>query len=158
MVQPASYAQLTDFNQVYPGAAFGDRVLPSQKEQALIDASALANSYLGDKLHLPLSPLPVPPAVAPYDRQLVRAVCQIAAWYCICLRGFNPDNPGDAVIRMQYDDALKWLTRVANGQATIAVAQADPPSAQPDISTNCQRGYGAPGACDPPWVNGTGGL
>jgi len=89
MAQPSSYATLSDFENVYPGSAYGDRVGLIQRQQALIDASAEANSYIGDKLNLPLAPLAVPPAVAPYDRQLVRCVCKIAAWNCIALRGFK---------------------------------------------------------------------
>lgn len=154
MAQPATYATLSDFDLTYPPGAFGDRVSPTQRQQALVDASAEANSYLGDKLNLPLAPLQVPPAVAQYDRMLVRCVCKIAAWNCLCLRGFNPDNAGDQVVRVGYDDAIKWLTRVANGQATIAVMQTPTPSLQPNVSTNVQRGWGVPGATDPPFING----
>jgi len=152
-----AYATLADFERVYPAAAYGDRVNPSQRQQALVDASREADSYIGDKVNLPLQALAVPPNPYPFDRQLTRAVCKIAAWNCLALRGFNPDNPADVVVRTGYDDALKWLTRVANGQASIRWQQQETPtpSLQPDISTNCQRGYGAPGiGTDPPFISG----
>ncbi len=122
------------------------------KDQALEDRSAYADSYLGDKVTLPLT--------APYDRTLVRYVCYMAAWDLICFRGFNPDNPADTVMRQRYEDADKWLVRVANGQARINVIQAAPPSLQPDVSSNCQRGYGdmtGNGNTDDPIVGGSGG-
>jgi phage gp36-like protein len=116
-----------------PMPAYGS-LSPIQIQGALDRASDFADSFIGDKFTLPLS--------VPYPGALVDAVCQIAAWRLLCLRGFNPDNPGDSVVRQGFLDARDWLTRVANGQARLAVVQAQPESLQPNVSTAEQRGYG----------------
>jgi phage gp36-like protein len=128
------YATLEDLAACgLPPAALSS-IVPSVKQAALVKASAYADTFLGDRVTLPLQ--------APVDPTITDAVCQIAAWRLLCLRGFNPDNPGDAVVRQGYLDARDWLTRVANGQAKLNVIQGTPPSVQPDISSNCPRGYG----------------
>jgi phage gp36-like protein len=131
------YATIDDFmNAGLPtgGLASIDK---SIWNQALIRASSYADSFLGDKYTMPLTP--------PYPASLVDAVCQIAAWRLMCLRGYNPAVAGgtaDAIIRQGYIDARDWLVRVANGQASLVVIQAVPESLQPDVTSNCQRGYG----------------
>jgi phage gp36-like protein len=147
------YATLEDFmNAGLPTGALAslDR---STWNQALIRASSYADSFLGDKYTLPLT--------RPYPPSLVDAVCQIAAWRLMCLRGYNPAVEGgssDAIIRQGYLDARDWLVRVANGQAALTVIQAVPDSLQPDVSTNQQRGYGqlTGNGSVSPWVPGTG--
>lgn len=116
-----------------PPAAFGD-LSPIQIQGILDRVSAIADSYMGDKYTLPLQP--------PYDPALVDAVCQIAAWRLLVLRGFDPNVPGDEPVEKGYNDARAWLVRVANGQARVAVVQAQPESLQPNVSTAEQRGYG----------------
>jgi phage gp36-like protein len=147
------YATLEDFmNAGLPTGAL-DSLDKSVWNQALIRASSYADSFLGDKYTLPLG--------RPYPPSLVDAVCQIAAWRLMGLRGYNPAVAGgssDAIIRQGYLDARDWLVRVANGQAALTVIQAVPDSLQPDVSTNDQRGYGqltGNGTVNP-WVPGTG--
>ncbi len=128
------YATLDDLAACgLPPAALAS-IVPSVKQAALVKASAYADTFIGDAVTLPLQ--------APVDPTITDAVCQIAAWRLLCLRGFNPDNPGDAVVRQGYLDARDWLTRVANKQAKLNVVQGSPPSCQPDISSNPARGFG----------------
>lgn len=120
--------------------------------QALIRASSYASTYIGCKYTLPLSP--------PYDPALVDAVCQIAAWRLMNLRGYNPAVAGgsaDAIIRQGFIDARDWLYRVANGQASLTVVQGTPESLQPDVYTSTQRGIGdlAGNGMLSPFVSGT---
>lgn len=140
-----AYASLADLDASgLPPGALGS--VPRSVQSAMLQkASDFADSYLGDKFTLPLSP--------PYDAALVDAVCQIACWRLLVLRGFSPENPGDGVVRQGFLDARDWLTRIANGQATLKVRQANPASNQPDISSNEPRGYGsADGATDVPVI------
>jgi len=148
------YATIEDFqNAGLPTGAL-DSLDKSVWKQALIRASSFADSFLGDKYTLPLTP--------PYPPSLVDAVCQVAAWRLACLRGYNPAVAGgsaDAIIRQGFLDARDWLTRIANGQAALTVIQAIPDSLQPDTYTNVQRGYGqlaGPGNGVVPWVPGSG--
>ncbi len=134
-VTGVQYASIEDFNDAgLPNGALAslDRTTINR---ALVRASALANTFLGDKFTLGLGG-------PPYDASLVDAVCQIAAWNLLRLRGFNPDNAGDQVVRQGYLDAEKLLTRIANGQAYLNVQQGTPESLQPDVTSNSPRGYG----------------
>ncbi len=128
-----TFATIADFESAgLPLSALGS-VSKLDVLRQLERDSAFAATYLGDKYTMPLS--------APYDPALVDAVCRIAAWHLLCRRGFNPENPGDQVVRQGFIDARDWLTRVANGQARVQVQQANPESLQPDISSNERRGY-----------------
>lgn len=134
-VSGQQYASIDDLTQAGLPAGALASLDKRTWNQALIRASSLAASYVGAKYTLPLA--------APFDPQLTDAVCQIAAWRLLCLRGFNPDNDGDKVVRQGFLDATEWLTRVANGQAQIqVVTEAVPASLQPDVYSNTPRGYG----------------
>lgn len=74
--------------------------------RALQDASSLVNSYLGKKYQLPLT-------ISPPD-VLVTYACQIA-WFLLHGESAGKDHP----VRMAYDDAKKWLERVAGGLVII---------------------------------------
>ncbi len=146
------YATIDDFIQSGLGLDALESINKSTWNQMLIKASSVAATYIGNKYTLPLS--------APFDPALVDAVCQIAAWRLLCLRGFNPSNAGDQVIRQGFLDARDWLTRVSNGQAQIqTITQAVPESLQPDVFTSTPRGYGditGSGVLNQPAVDGTG--
>lgn len=128
------YAVISDLEACGLPAGALTGVTFDDQQRALDDASALADNFLGDTVTLPLG--------KPYDRTLVRMVCVLAAWDLICLRGFNPSNVGDDVIKYRYEAAMDWLKRVANKQIRIVANQSVPESIQPDVSTNDSRGYG----------------
>lgn len=134
ITEPQSYATLDDLAEAgCPPAAFGSVAFTTQ-QRALQRASRFADSYLRDRYNLPLE--------CPYDQGLVDAVVQIATWRLMQRRGFNPNDPGDASLRVGFEDAVKWLERIANGQAQICVVQNSPASLQPVVGTNASRGYG----------------
>ena len=137
------YATLTDLASAGLPAAALASISSGDKQAALDDMSAWCDSYLGDKYQLPL--------LAPYDRSLVRAVCWLAAWDLLTLRGYNPSDPTDAMVERRKDMAIDYLTRVANGQARLNVNQTSPESLQPDVSSECDRGYGSGGIVGPDW-------
>lgn len=136
-VAGTQYASIDDF--LTSGVPTGglDSIDKSVWNQMLIKASSFADSFIGDKYTLPLS--------RPYPGSLVDAVCQVAAWRLMCLRGYNPAVAGgssDGIIRQGFLDARDWLIRVANGQAALTVIQAIPESLQPDVVSASPRGYG----------------
>lgn len=137
------YASLTDLASAGLPAAALASISNGDKQAALDDMSAYADSYMGDKYQLPLS--------APYDRSLVRVVCWLAAWDLLTLRGYNPSDPTDAMVERRKDMAIDFLTRVANGQARLNVVQSAPESLQPDVSSDCGRGYGSGSTVGPDW-------
>ena len=80
------YAALTDLYFVMPVAMMGT-VTTAQQQQALDDRSAYADAKMRARYALPLG--------QPYDRALIRAVCDLAAWDIICLRGYDPESGSD---------------------------------------------------------------
>ncbi len=141
-----SYATIEDLQSagLPPGAL--NSVSKTDQKGALERASAIASSYVGDKYTMQITP--------PYDPALTDAVCQIAAWRLLVRRGFNPESGADGVIRQGYLDAIKWLERVANGQARLSV-QEPTASLQPNLSTNDLRGYSPdPNVTNAPIVGG----
>lgn len=89
------YLALTDRSGA--GAADDDAV-----EDALEDASSLADSYIAASL--PLDPVP---------GSLRRAVIDIAIYYLAGSRETTTQ-------RKRYEDALAWLRDVASGDATLS--------------------------------------
>ncbi len=138
---PQSYATIEDFQTagLPPSATSGVSFDVIQK--ALQRASDLASSYLRDRYNLPLRC--GSSRACGYDGSLVEAVVDVAAWYVMKRRGFDPRLGADTVIRQGYDDALEFLKRVANGQSQLRVCESPVPSQQPQVSSNVPRGYGA---------------
>jgi len=87
-------------------------VSPSTIEDALEAASRLADSYLRARYALPLTA---------WDEALTRAVAAIAAYDLMAVRGYDPARGADEVLRLRYEDAIRWLERVAAGGASPEV-------------------------------------
>ncbi len=67
-------------------------------ESHLEVASALFESYARGRYSLPL--------VAPYPLEVKQAVCVIAAYNIVQVRGYDPENGTDRSIRARYEDTL----------------------------------------------------
>jgi len=77
-------------------------------QQALDDASAEIDGYLGGRFTLPLTDVP---------EVLNRLSCDVAMYRLQCLRPIH--DVADA--RLRYDDAIAMLTKVAAGEITLGV-------------------------------------
>lgn len=144
----SSYAKPEDLDTYGIAAVSG---FGSVDRQAALDAaSTLADSYLANRVTTP---------IATPSADLVQAVCAIASWRLLCRRGFNPEDPGGAAVRLQYEDAIHWLERVSKGSATPACVRAQagssglggPVVVQPSVSGTDSSGApvvitGAPSA------------
>lgn len=145
MSAACSYASIDDLTGCGLPAPALANVSLAQQQAALMRASRMADTFLRDRYTMPLQ--------CPYDPSLTLWVCWMAAYFLLSTRGFNPNQSGiDTVVRMNYDDAIKNLTRVANGQQQLCVRQGTPSSTQPDVGTNISRGYGGDGALDVPGI------
>ena len=131
----AFYATIEDIKSDLPPAFFLGPLAPTDAQilAKIEDVSAEVDGYIASKYTLPLSP--------PYDRALTHNVTHIVIWHLFLARGFNPDSPGDQAIRYMYEDAGKWLMRLAEGKIRLSSLQGDPASVQPDVSTSSPRGY-----------------
>ena len=92
-------------------------VPPATIEDALEAASRLADSYLRARYALPLSS---------WDEALTRAVAIIAAYDLMAVRGYDPARGADEVLRLRYEDAIRWLERVAAGAVSPEVQDSTP--------------------------------
>jgi len=103
-------------------------------------ASARIDSYLRQQYVLPLTRV----------GQDIREACAIiAAYRVLSVRGLKPgENPEDANIRLQYEDTIRWLEKIAAGSVSPDIDDSDPgtPAAgeqagAPRVSSNAQRGW-----------------
>jgi phage gp36-like protein len=139
MAQIYSYATYDDMmnSGIVPQFFTGDLApTPDAIIASLVNASSYIDSIISssDKITLPLA--------EPYDPQLIFATVSIAMWNLLTVRGYNPDEPSDKAIRMRYEDANKWLDKIANGRAKL-IRQATTQNVdgiQPDVLCNESRG------------------
>ncbi len=134
----SQYAQILDLQQqgINPAAIGGPTAPTDQQLNAgLTAASGFADDYLGNRYKLPLQ--------APYPPSLVMWVCQMAAWFVMKVRGFNPE--GDPTVRKGFEDGRAWLRDVSNGDATPYGVVDSSGSSQipevPEVYSNCPRGW-----------------
>lgn len=80
--------------------------------EAIDDAGALIDSYLGARYALPLSVVP---------NQLM-SVCRDLVRYSL-------DMTPDDTVKKRYDDALRYLQALSKGTATLGLPAAQEPSA-----------------------------
>jgi phage gp36-like protein len=108
------------------GAALVNVPAAAQSE-ALLAASALADSYLQGQYVLPITQ---------WGYDLVRIVCSIAAWDLLASRGYSPEAQADQNIRQRYVDALVWLNEVSQSrQAPLGIVDSSVTTAPSDGST-----------------------
>jgi|SRR5688572_134319 len=111
MSQYATVSNLTSL--VIPALALaGMTAAGIVPDDHLTKASGKVDSYLRGRYRLPLT--------APYPDEIIANVCQIAGYTILCARGFDPTNHSDMNIRMQHDDAIRWLRDVASGLVNLA--------------------------------------
>lgn len=93
-------------------------------ERAIEEAEAEVNAYLADKYPTPVSP--VPPVLAVQVRRLV-------LWHLLSAHGYRPGT-ADESIRLDYLDAVKFLTAVRDGKISLGTTAEDG-SSQPEAQT-----------------------
>ncbi len=93
--------------------------------RALDDASAEIDSYLVERYTLPLA--------APVPARLVE-ICGAIAVYKLS----NASGPNTEEKRLRYEDALKWLSKVALGEVGLGDAGAEGSADTPSVSMTAQ--------------------
>lgn len=129
------YAEIADRDRLGIGAAAFAGVPFATVEAALDAASATADGYLRDRYELPLSS---------WSDDLRAAVCHIATWMLLANRGYDPARGADEVVRLQYEDAMRWLRDVGSGRVRLgSVVDATPSVDEGDtlVVTNRSRGW-----------------
>ena len=125
---PSQYATASDLAAVGALPAFVQSLTSAQQTEALQNASAFMDSYFASRFQLPIT-------TWTYDVTL--CCVQIAIYYLVQARGYNPNNPAEDTYRIRYEQCISWLKDVARGQATPQVT---------DSSPNASPGAPAPSA------------
>lgn len=104
-----SYATADEFKEsgLPPVALLGldDAIITKCIERA----SGLVDSYIGARFKLPL---------ASYGADIKQATIDLAAFWTMKRRGFQPGAADAETVRMSFEDAVKWLKDVQSGRAT----------------------------------------
>jgi phage gp36-like protein len=136
-----AYAARIDLAGVISQAALAHPITDgAAQDQQLLNAAEFADGYLRQQYKLPL---------VAWGSDLVQAVCQVAAYRLVCLRGFNPE--ADGLYKDNYDSAVRWLERVSQGLISPDVTDASP-SAAPGKQADSR----APVAYSPAGVTSSG--
>lgn len=91
---------------------------PAVLDAALLRASSMADEYIAQRFTLPLTA---------WSQQLKSSVCAIAVHDLLAIRGYNPAMGADEVVRLRYDDAMRWLRELRNGDvAGIGLVDSTP--------------------------------
>lgn len=92
---------------------------------ALQDASDLADSSFQARYGAGSTPL------LAWDTTVTKNTAMVAAYYIICMRGFNPNASADQMFRKNYEDAVAFFGRVQRQQAHPRVTPGGSGSANP---------------------------
>lgn len=104
----------------------------TDRDTALVRASALADNYLQRRYALPLSS---------WSDTVRQCVCHIALYWLVSPRGFDPAAVGSTP-RKLYEDALKTLENiVAYGDAGITDSTPTVEEGGTYVVTNRKRGW-----------------
>lgn len=133
----SSYANATDDFPMFglPSSAIA-AVPPANVQAALDRASNLADGYIGAEYALPLKS---------WSSELTEAVCKIAAYELMSVRGYNPEGDGGN-LRARYKDAIAWLTDVSKGAVAPpgivgSDGEAEAADGVADMSSDPPRGW-----------------
>lgn len=115
---------------------------------ACVQASEVADSYMRGRYALPLSN---------WGGDVIYRVAQLAVYFALAARGYDPSAGADTTIRTNYEDAIEWFKGVqrqsVHPDVTPAVPQpGDPIHDLPQVSTSAQRGWPASNSSGTPTV------
>lgn len=119
-----AYATRTDLTTHGLSSAALGSISTTAQDAALDAASQVADSYLRSRYATP---------VTGYGTDLTRAVCSIAAWDLLSVRGFDPQRGGDESLRLRAEDALRWLRDVSAGKASLSGITESESEAWPEL-------------------------
>jgi phage gp36-like protein len=141
----SSYATPNDLGIYGLSSSVVEELDPSDVQEKLDAASSTADGYLSTHYTLPI--------VVPYPASLIDAVCRIAAYNLLSVRGYNPEGQAEQ-IRLRYEDAIRWLEgisagRIAPGDIIDSTGRGDeggPFVVQPQASSTSSTGstFGTP--------------
>lgn len=132
-----AYATRADLASVIAAAALAHPSTGTAAQDAqLLRASEFADSYLRSQYTLPL---------VRWGSDLVHAVCDVAAYRLVCLRGFSPES--DGLYLDNFNASAKWLRDIGTGLVTPDVIDSSPSTVNPgDHALAASPGAASPAA------------
>lgn len=128
----AVYATIEDLMSCGAPQASMAKVGVEEQRRALYQASRTVDQRLAARYRLPL---------VSYGDDLTQIVCVIAAFRLLSFRGWNPSDPANGGVVMMYQEALRTLDKVAQGDYTLSIVDTAPePAATPDVTSDAMRG------------------
>jgi phage gp36-like protein len=114
-ITTSQYADEAEFEEfgVGPTLLEDQSITTDMVTTNLVAASRMADGYLSDGDGYPYT-LPL----IQVGLDLKMRVAWIAAWTLLSSVGFAPENGADNVYRQRYEDALKWLEGLRDGDIT----------------------------------------
>ena len=127
-----TYGTVTDLAQCgAPPEAF-KKVGQEEQARALYQASRFADTRLSTRYKTPFTI---------WSDDLTHIVCVIAAFRLLCFRGWSPADPVNAGFMMMYQEAVKTLAMVAQGDANLDLMDTSPdPVSAPSVASDPPRG------------------
>lgn len=134
MSQYATTAELYLYGA--PSTAFG-----GLGADVLTDALQAASGRVDSALRARRANTQLP--LTTYGADVKMAVCKIAAYEAISVRGYNPAIGADVALRMRYDDAMRWIQGVARGEIHLDAEPAltGPTQGSASVTSNTARGW-----------------
>lgn len=125
------YCETSDLGRVLPGAALAS-VSPANKAWAIAAASAEMDGYFRARYSAPLET---------WSADVSLWCAKIAVYYLMTMRGYRPEAGSDELIRLGYDDAVRWLVRVSRQEVTpnVTIQNAAPAGGQAFTTSACPR-------------------
>lgn len=112
----AAYANRTDLGNLGLAAGVIASIPTATQDEHLEKASRWADTRLRTRYPLPLAP-------GSWGDDLKEIVCVRATWTLLCFRGFDPDKPIDAAVKLRAAEVKELLKDVAAGVAHLAIAE-----------------------------------
>lgn len=104
------YSTLEYFKNNCPKNAFV-KITDAEILDVLESVSQEMDTYLYSNYKLPLS--------EPFDLSLQKCCVDIASYYLILKRGFNPDNSIDQIIVTNYEKKIEFLKGINKGELIL---------------------------------------
>lgn len=135
----AAYASAADRDRLgIRSAALAS--LPAGTVEAQLEAtSRMADGYIGNAYPLPLTA---------WGDDLRAAIVHVSDWNLLATRGFDPQRGNDEVIRLRYEDAMRWLREIHAGKllpvgmAGTTTPEASSPLRRSHLFNQRDRGWG----------------
>lgn len=138
-----AYAEISDLALVGIRAEALAPISSTAKQASLDAAAEQMDSYFRARYELP-DETPGWQRFEFWGQDVVRCNAILAVWDLMTVRGYNPASGADEILRMRYEDAIKWLEGVSAQKVHPNLKpkmHESPGYNQPSVTTATRRGW-----------------